>query len=370
MKHRHPTRISQSLLASLLAFLLAAAPALRGSAASARPALVLLPYVALAGVPDALALRTTELLRAELKARDEVRLLPAPAETVQKALPKLGQGGPWRELQAALSQGVLDRKIVSRVAKVAKAAGAQAAVVGVLVNSAEVVSLRSFLVLVRGERVVVLPPLSLDRELLGASLEMLRLADDIQAQLTGPAQKPAALPIALGRQGNGLQAPPAERSVAPPPAGMAAAEPAPEPERRVAIPGARPAPSAPARTAVSLEPAPELVAQKPVPRERSEPSRNLVIPRQRSAEGEALDAPAPPVTSERVKIASPAPQRLEALEPEAIKSVREPAQKNNHALFWIITGALVVGGLAAGGVYLYENGRTPSSATVSATWAH
>ena len=52
MKHRHPTRISQSLLASLLAFLLAAAPALRGSAASARPALVLLPYSAITYLVD------------------------------------------------------------------------------------------------------------------------------------------------------------------------------------------------------------------------------------------------------------------------------------------------------------------------------
>ena len=68
----------------------------------------------------------------------------------------------------------------------------------------------------------------------------------------------------------------------------------------------------------------------------------------------------------------PAPQtRIAALEPDAIKTIREPpAEKKNHTLLWVLAGALLVGGLAAGGYYLYESGQTPTTSTVTATWTH
>ena len=67
-----------------------------------------------------------------------------------------------------------------------------------------------------------------------------------------------------------------------------------------------------------------------------------------------------------------APQkRLEALEPDQIKTVREaPPPPKNHTALWIIAGVLVAGGLAAGGYYLYVNGQTPTTATVNTTWPH
>jgi len=596
--HHHPSHC-QSIVATLLAVFTAAAPVVRASAASARPMVVLLPFVPLTPLADEMAPRATELLAAELKARDEVRLVPAlpersgagrshaqadaaeaqaaartglaraaeqarsgrhgqAAETARRALaqltarplaldeagseliesgevllaverllagdedgsdaalaalvrlapgrslsaadyppaflraheavrkrllaaprgalrigapagpgaarvlldgkrlraapvlltnalpgehfvrverggeawaerivviagveskvaPQLGQVDSIGELSAALSLGVLDRATAGRAAKIAKAASAQAAVVGVVMKEAEVISLRSFLV--RGERVVALPPVSLDREMLGAPLAMLKLADEVQQDLTGTSPAPASLPITLGPQVGEEASALAEFSVAPPPPGWAAqkapepgapeqadrapakaaAAPDPQPapaqtpppaatspaepgQRRVAMPGekpnkgpagaaATPAPETAAPATGTPTPAPETAARKPAVPEQSEPSRSLVIPRKRSGEADAADAPAQ-VTSERVKIASPPPQqRLEALEPESIKSVREPEQNKNHALLWILAGVLVAGGLA-GGLYVYENGRTPSTASVSATWAH
>ena len=104
---------------------------------------------------------------------------------------------------------------------------------------------------------------------------------------------------------------------------------------------------------------PAVAKQVPEP-----PSRALVVPRQRTPDE---DAPAPPP-----KAAPPAPAgtRLVALEPDAIKTVREPEPPKNHTLLWIVAGAVVAGGLAAGGYFLYENGRTPTTATVTTTWDH
>jgi hypothetical protein len=115
---------------------------------------------------------------------------------------------------------------------------------------------------------------------------------------------------------------------------------APAPSRRVAMPGAP-------------------VAEAP-------PSRALVIPREPTRD----DADAPAAAAKPRP--APAPEkRIAALEPDAIKTVREPpAEKKNHALLWVLAGALLLGGLAAGGYYLYQSGQSPTSSTVTATWSH
>ena len=122
-----------------------------------------------------------------------------------------------------------------------------------------------------------------------------------------------------------------------------------EPSRHVAVPGAPVAPP-PAPAPVVVRPAAE------------PPSRALVIPRQRTPDD---DAPAQPS-----KTTAPAKTRLVALEPDAVKTVREPPPKANHTVLWIVAGALLAAGLAAGGISLYENGRSPTTATVTTTWGH
>ena len=110
-----------------------------------------------------------------------------------------------------------------------------------------------------------------------------------------------------------------------------------EPARRVALPGAR-----------TDEP----------------PSHALVIPRQPTPDESE------PLQARPAKEGKPAATHLEALEPEAIKTVRETPRKSSHAALWIVAGVLVAGALAAGGYFLYQSGQTPTTANVNATWSH
>jgi hypothetical protein len=60
---------------------------------------------------------------------------------------------------------------------------------------------------------------------------------------------------------------------------------------------------------------------------------------------------------------------MEAREASEIAQVKEPKSKSRTVL-WIVAGALVAGGLGAGGWALYQASRTSNSATVTATWSH
>jgi hypothetical protein len=322
------------------------------------------------------------------------------------------------ELGAQLVQGSIDRGAAASAARVAKAAGAQAALFGAVVKTPEGFSVRTFLAFAKGERIVALWPMVVDAELLGASVQVLRLADDTAAKLDGKSPD-AALPIALGGSLEGT-APVPEVQGAPPPVpsdaeaalpiaplvpetkpaapavstapapaapqaavpAAASASPQPDDARRVAVPGAAVTAAAPSpaaemsspRAAAAEAPAPSprpAAAEAPAPALRAAadpPSRRLVVPREPSADAADSPAPAPQAA------AQPAPReathRLEALEPEAIKTAREtPPEKKNYTALWIITGVLVAGAAAAGGYFLYESGQSPSTATVNAGWS-
>ena len=219
------------------------------------------------------------------------------------------------------------------------------------------------------------------------------------AEVSGaPAPQPGAQEPGAPRTGASDPEAPAlalEPLVPPAPSARAAAPaPAPAPTaadtaRRVAVPGA-PVPSAPADTGGTESPPAAREPAKPAaagPAAETGPavaaaqpheaaaatSRNLVIPRERTpdsgerAPDESAQRAAPSAATRTVSAPS---KRIEALEPEQIKTVREaPPEKKNHALLWIIAGVVVGGALTAGGVYLYENGRTPSTATVNASWS-
>jgi len=296
-----------------------------------------------------------------------------------KVAPLPGSDGPAADVTSALLQGEIDRAAVMAAGRLARGAGAQAAVFGALVKHGDLSRVRTFLAL-KDDRLVSLVPLELDAELLGGVVLMVKVGDDVLAKLAAPAEEPA-LPLALGAEAPPAAAivqgappppappialaplvspPPAPVAAAPPPAPVAVA-PAPaapaesEPVRRVAVPGA------PVAAAPVAPPAP--AAAPPQPRAVLEPpSRALVIPRQPSPEDEA------PVSPTRSVQVAPAGTRMAALEPEAVKTVREPPPKKSHALLWIVAGALVAGGLAAGGYYLYEHGQVPTTATVTTTW--
>ncbi len=339
------------------------------------------------------------------------------------------------ELGAQLVQGTIDRGAAASAARLAKAAGAQAALFGAVVKTPEGLSVRTFLAFAKGERVVALWPMVVDAELLGASVQVLRLADDTAAKLDGKSPE-AALPIALGGTLEGTPPvpevqgapppPPAEAeaalpiaplvpetkpaapavSAAPAPAATqpAAAQPAapmpsaaassadaakppasaPTPSTSAATPSAAASSSsAPVSTAddarrvavpgaaVTAAPPPPAAAEAPAPAARAAadpPSRRLVVPREPSADAPDTSTAVPQAAAQAAP--QPTTHRLEALEPEAIKTAREtPPEKKNHTVLWIITGVLVAGAAAAGGYFLYESGQSPSTATVNAGWS-
>ena len=127
---------------------------------------------------------------------ETVTLLPGTELLVQPHPGGLA-GGPTSELQADLGKGQLDRPAAARAAKLARAAGAQAALIGAVAREQGGLAARSFLVLAKGDRVVPLSAMALDAEMLGASLEVLRLADDLVARLASPPPE-SPLPLPLG----------------------------------------------------------------------------------------------------------------------------------------------------------------------------
>jgi hypothetical protein len=294
-----------------------------------------------------------------------------------RVAPQPGVEGPVAELSAALMQDEFDRA-AAYAGSLARETGAQAAVFGVVARTGDSLSLRSFLT--RGDRVLALTPLTLNVELLGAAVELARLADEIQKKLDAPPPE-ASVSVSFAAlageipEVQGAPPPPAPEgevplaplvSEAPPPASP------PEPARRVALPGApvSPTPPAPEKEKNNFfSPAPDsslvVAAPKTVPAPEP-PSRALVIPRQPTRdEGEAPPQAAKPRPP-------PAPEkRIAALEPDAIKTIREPPpEKKNHTLLWILAGTLLAGGLAAGGYYLYQQNQTPSSSAVTVSWTH
>jgi hypothetical protein len=296
--------------------------------------------------------------------------LVAIAGVETRVAPQPGAEGPAAELTGALLLGEVDRASVQTAGRLARAAGAQAALFGALLKSGDGFTLRSFLCLAKADRLVPLAPVSLDAELLGGLVQMVKLGDDAVAKLSVPPPEPL-LPLSLESA-----APPAlaEVHAAPPPPLEAEAAaiplaplvPAPQPTPAAAapappVPGA-PVPTSPPATAPAPTPAPAAPA---IARAASDPpSRALVIPRMPTPDDADALQPARAVQQ------LPAQKRLEALEPDAIKTVREPPASKSHTLLWVVVGALVAGGLATGGYFLYQSTRSPESATVTTTWTH
>jgi hypothetical protein len=289
-----------------------------------------------------------------------------------KVAPQPGASGPAAELTGALLLGELDRAAVMTAGRLARAAGAQAAVFGAVLRDGDSVAVKSFLCVAKGDRLFALAPLRLDAELLGGLVQMVKLGDDVVAKLLSPPAEPP-LPLSLAP----AAAPAAVVEAAPAPVvalqpvAATAAPTAPESARHVAMPGAPvAAPPAVEREPISAPSAEPQGARRgatppPVAAVTEPPSRALVIPRQPIADD---DAPAP---VRQVKAVQAPPQkRLEALEPDAIKTVRESPPQKSHTALWIVTGVVVAGVVGATGYFIYKASQDPTTATVNATWPH
>jgi hypothetical protein len=266
--------------------------------------------------------------------------------------PLPGVEGPDAALQGQLLQGEVDRAAVMTAGRLARDAGAQAAIFGAVVRSGDSLRVKSFLALAKGDRLVTLSTLEIDRELLGSMAQVVKLGDDAVAKLASlPAEPP--LPIAIGGD---------------------------SPSDLRTIAGAPPAPAESEMPALSLAPlvAPATVplaplvpppaaklARAPVPVAHEEPPPPALTTSSQHPADEAKPAakPPPPTTP-------PTAVPREALLSEETKAPPPPKAKSSHTALWIAAGVLVVGGLATGGYLLWEANRTPSTATVTATWGH
>jgi hypothetical protein len=79
-----------------------------------------------------------------------------------------------------------------------------------------------------------------------------------------------------------------------------------------------------------------------------------------------------PTSVEKPRTVEQPTRVLTAVEPGALVIPREEAKPaaKNHTVLWIIAGVAVAGALGAGGYFLWQGSRTPSSATINATWSH
>jgi hypothetical protein len=352
--------------------------------------------------------------------------------------PQLGEAdqGPASELRTALQAGQLDRVAVGKAARLAKASKAEAVVLGALSRQGDGYTVRSFLYFARSEKLLQLPVMSLDAELLGGSLEVLKVADDVQRRLVKPGS-PVALPVALGAPGAaGSAAAVTEVSAAPPPPNLAAdptvvaplpdlptaapAQAAAAPqlaapavarsvEKSAEVASAKPgraivtpidevnekqAPKATAKVAEKAPapapapvqtPAPAPVAPPPAPAPKAEVAAHheLVVPRSPTgalqlaapppAEKKPEPAPAPAAPPPAMAAAAPA-HTVTAVAPAAlaVPSDERPAatEPKNRTAMWIVLGVVSATALGASGYLLWQSSRTPSTATLNASWTH
>ena len=236
----------------------------------------------------------------------------------------------------ALSQGSFDHAEAVKLAQLARSAGAQAALVGTVAKEGDGYTVRSALVFAKSERVVPLASLALDAEMLSASLEVLRLADDLVAKLSSP-PAPATLPLAMGVPAPALPqsfaavvaAPPAPESALPLPDAkeLAAAAGAEQRPSDLPLPEAAPGEATlPERTPV--------LAAAPAPAVSSASAATSAGAAARTPDGGDAPAAPPVATTERATLTSsteapqaiaPAPERTPALPLPAQPGAEQPA---------------------------------------------
>ena len=244
----------------------------------------------------------------------ETVTLLAGAELLVQPRPGALAGGPTSELQADLGKGQLDRPAATKAAKLARHAGAQAALVGAVAREQGGLAARSFLVLAKGDRVIPLSAMALDAEMLGASLEVLRLADDLVARLASPPLE-SPLPLPLGSaSAEALEMPSVAAAPPAPEAGAAPVAVSTADLRKAAGVGAGPA-AAPAPVAPADAPAPPAAAARAAAREIA-PLAAAPADSSRPALGSLAAAVAAAAPAEAPAASEKQPEQLQSAQPQ------------------------------------------------------
>jgi hypothetical protein len=407
---RRPPALQQALAAARQRVLARARGSLRVLVRTGQPARILLDGqlfgtapLLLTDVPAGLHILRVE--RGGAAFAERVRIAPASERLLEPRLDD-GDAGPLGDLLATLSLGRLDRPAAAIAARLAKAAGARAAFIGAVAAEGEGQTVHSFLVDAGGAQVTALPRTTFEPGAPGTSLALalaienrLRAARGavgaavrLPATFAAPSPEASALAVvSVAPSGPQEVAPAAVASaapaaVAPPPplppptlpqpAATDPLEEAPSAPRAVAIPGAAQARQPTPRIRSAIGPAealdePGAPATGPPPVPSTTPTAAQEPAERIGAPVVPLRAPSPSAEPRRAAMRPPAtrsgPAPAAALRPEGkeVAVVREDAAGRGSRALWIVAGALLAGGLGAGGYLLYQGSRSPTTATIS-----
>ena len=267
----------------------------------------------------------------------------APSGTTQASAVFGGSGGGagLAGLLSAVGNGSVDRASLDQVRALAKSAKAQVVLFGAVAKDDDNYAVSSFLYSAKEDTAAPLTTINVDAEFLSASIEVLKLADDIAAKLEAfPTD--TALPIVL-----------ASPKVASANAGA-------EPQLNVVV--AAP-PALEDRKTESSESVAGVDRSAGVP-ENSEAAatKETVLPRDESASAARATEPA-----ERHQVTVEAGQ--EAIPLDERQQVHK-SSIGSHWMIWAGAGFVAVGALAYGGYYLATHDDAPTSATANISWSH
>jgi len=311
--------------------------------------------------------------------------------------------GPLANIAKSLSANTLDEKTAQFVKEVGHASKAQIVVFGALQKSEEGIAIRSFALRVSDSKILPLADLSFDLEMVGAAIEVFKLASDLgekAAEFAGDSPALPATPFEGVRQARERDqvaevriTPSDGRAPSAPGEGgeaeggrsgrrVVVATPAPATEKRVpaaaAAPEEKPIDEAPIASAalrrrgrIGEEPLPRRVEpppeEKPAPRPEAKPEppkdvlSEVVEEEQKPAEEKPAD----------LKPKSAPPPGQSALSPEELAKLEHLDEggsgRTGKVLLW--TGVGVIGAAAVGTlVYFLVVPSTPTSAEAHITW--
>ena len=306
-------------------------------------------------------------------------------------------GGGLAGVLAAVSSGTITAAELDKLKGLAKASKAQYVLFGAVGKDDDNLAVSSFVYSVKDHAIAPLVGIAMDTELLGAAIEVLKLADDLAAKLKA-FPKDAAMPLVVpgprtpGAGGAASEEKVTVVSAAPPPEAdakkpaAASAEPgsdaveralaATEPATSAAPPAAKPPsvahaapepeksaaaePEAPARAPRERAAIPQPVDEKPAPKAEPTPIDDLdaIAASRERARG----------TSPRRSVEEPVEAGKEAVPIDDVPGARRTG--SSHIALYTVLGVVAVAALATGGYLLATSGSAPSSATATVTWTH